>query len=276
MNITKKQMDEINQVQLKMFKEFVTVCNKLKLKYFLVHGSLLGAVRYDGFFPYDDDIDVAMPRKDYEILMDKGQELFSDNLFFQCNKTEGEYPLVFGKLRNSNTAFIQPVLDGLKINKGIYIDIFPIDNYPVKRFTVFKKNLLGKLYRVRLSSMFNTKKSMLNIIVSRMLKILMPNKKKTLMKLNNLYSDVPMTGKGILYGGKLIEKGIDISLFDESCELTFEKITAKGPKRYIDYLNLIYGDYKTFSPSEKYMQDNDLVEISAKIVDTKKSYKEYD
>ena len=121
MNINKKQMDEINNVQLKIFKEFVSVCKKLNLRYYLVHGSLLGAVKYNGFFPYDDDIDVAMPRKDYEIFIREGQNFLSNNLFVQSNLSEKDYPLVFAKVRDSKTCFIQPLIKNLNINKGIYI-----------------------------------------------------------------------------------------------------------------------------------------------------------
>ena len=69
MNLTLEKMNSINKVQLDIFKTFVKVCEVLNLKYYMVHGSLLGAVRYNGFFPFDDDIDVAMPRRDYELLI---------------------------------------------------------------------------------------------------------------------------------------------------------------------------------------------------------------
>ena len=130
MIITEQQMHDINMIQKEIFKSFINVCDQLRLKYYLVHGSLLGAVRCGGFFPFDDDIDVAMPRKDYDVFFSMGHALLRKGLFAQSVQSEPSYPLVFGKIRDSNTAFIQPVLKRVNVNKGIYIDVFPLDNYP--------------------------------------------------------------------------------------------------------------------------------------------------
>lgn len=67
------KLSDLQKVQLDIFKEFIRVCNLLNLRYFLVEGSMLGAKRHNGFIPWDDDIDVAMPRKDYEIFLEKSK-----------------------------------------------------------------------------------------------------------------------------------------------------------------------------------------------------------
>ena len=110
MIVNQKQMDEINTVQYEIFKAFHKVCSELGLKYYLVHGSLLGALRHKGFFPMDDDIDVAMPRRDYDILMTEGQKMMDNRFFVQSHFSEHDYPMLFGKVRANDTAFIQPVL----------------------------------------------------------------------------------------------------------------------------------------------------------------------
>lgn len=276
MNVTKKEIDKLNKIQLEIFKEFVKVCEKLNLNYFLVHGSLLGAVRYNGFFPYDDDIDVAMPRRDYEIFIKEGQNLLKEELFIQSNETEKNYPLVFAKLKNSNTTFIQPILNGLDVNKGIYIDIFPIDNFPKNKLLLCWYTLLEKIYRYRILPMFNLKKSFSAKFFACIAKIIVPNQYTALKKLNHLYADLPKTGEVILYGGKKADRGIDLKLFEKNVKINFEGLQVSAPADYKSYLNIIYGDYRNYSPSEKYMRDNDLVEISANILDTEKSYKEYE
>lgn len=272
MNITQEQMNDINNVQLKMFKEFACVCNKLNLKYYAVHGTLLGAYRCNGFFPFDDDIDVAMPRKDYDIFIEKGQQMLKDNYFIQCNKTEADYPLVFTKLRDSETTFIQPVLKKLNVNKGIYIDIFPIDFYSNSLTLKIKEKLLS----ARISNRLNAnKRSLLKKIISLLSCIIYPNWYSAMKKKDNLYVNMKKSENCIVYGGKIYEKNIPFDLFGNGTILDFEDIQISVPSNYKEYLNIIYGDCESYSPSAKYMVSDNLVEISADIVDTKKSYREY-
>ena len=233
MKITKEEMDEINIIQLKIYEEFVNVCKILKLKYYLIHGSLLGAIRYRGFFPYDDDIDVAMPRKDYDTFISEGQKYLSPNLFIQSNRTERDYPLVFAKIRNNDTTFIQPILNKLDINKGIYIDVFPIDNYPNDDKIIKKLKVKERLYKLRLSSMLNTNNSIIKKSVITILSFVYPNKYKILESLNNLYKNIPYTGKIIIYGGKDKERGINYSLFSNGEFVKFEKINSSVPIKTI-------------------------------------------
>ena len=276
MKVSKTEIDKINNIQFEIFKSFIEVCSKLNLKYYMVHGSLLGTVRYNNFFPFDDDIDVAMPRKDFEIFIEKGQKLLSDNLFIQCNKTEKDYPLVFAKLRNSDTAFIQPILDGLDVNKGIYIDIFPIDYYPENNFSTFKTNIMEKFYRIRVLAQMNKKRNIIKNIICKISKLILPNYNLAVEKLNDVYAKGNKSNKCIVYGGKKIEKGIDLSLFGDGRIANFRDIEVTIPDKFEKYLNIIYGNYSTYSPSKQYMVNDDLIEISANIVDTKKSYKYYD
>lgn len=274
MNITQKEMDDINNVQLNLFKEFIKVCNKLNLKYYMVHGSLLGAVKYKGFFPYDDDIDVAMPRKDYDIFIKQGQKHLSKNIFIQCNKTEKDYPLVFTKLRDSNTTFIQKNYEGYNINQGIYIDIFPIDFYPenINNITKIKE----KVYSIRVNSrMKNIKRTLKQKIFVTISKIIYPNWYKTIYKLDNLYKNYNNEFYCIVHGGKNTEIKIPFNIFGNGQKLEFENIEINVPEKYKEYLQIIYGDYNNYNPSAKYMVSKDLVTISAKKVDINKSYKEY-
>lgn len=277
MIINKKQMDEINAVQYDIFKEFHNVCEKLGLKYYLVHGSLLGALRHKGFFPMDDDIDVAMPRKDYEVFIRQGQAVMKKKFFIQSYLSEKEYPLVFSKVRVDGTAFIQPVLQNCNVNQGIYIDVFPIDNYPTSKYSLKWLRIKGWIYGLRTSERLSFQKddSITIRLITLLSKVLQPSWRHARNKYCELYNKVPDTGMVIVRGGKTKEVGIPFSLFGTPSHIQFETINAYAPNNTDTYLNLIYGDYMNYEPMGKDMVSDNEVNISAEIVDVNKSYKEY-
>lgn len=277
MYIDQDKMESINKVQLKIFKEFVNVCNELNLEYVVVHGTLLGALIHKGFFPMDDDIDVAMPRKDYNIFLKEGQKYMSQNLFIQSNNSDKEYPLIFAKVRDTTTAFIQPVLDKCSVNKGIYIDVFPIDYYPKSKLEVLKTSILSRILGLRVNVILNIPNtSIKHKVFQSISKIVMPSWNYAIKKLAGIYESYEDEGTLIVYGGKASEKGIPSSWFKRSVNLDFEGMVVKAPAMYDDYMRKIYGDYMNYSPSEKYMNNAGEVEISANIVDVNNSYVYYE
>lgn len=113
----------IQQEQLfELLQEFSKICEDHKLRYFLVGGTLLGAVRHKGFIPWDDDIDVAMPEEDYWRFLSL-QEFLPDGLVILTEQTSHRYPFYFSELCNMRVPFISENPSG---PAGIYIDIFPI------------------------------------------------------------------------------------------------------------------------------------------------------
>ena len=123
-------MNDLQRVEFDLLKNFVHICEKLDLKYFLVCGTALGAVKYKGFIPWDDDIDVALLREDYERFIRQAPALLPEGLFLQNYKSDPAFPQIYSKLRNSQTTYIESLVSGLPINHGVFIDIFPLDGYP--------------------------------------------------------------------------------------------------------------------------------------------------
>lgn len=115
-------------VELDLLFKFDSVCKKYGLKYFLIGGTLLGAIRHNGFVPWDDDIDVGMLREDYEKLLQIPQNEFPEPYFLQTPYTDEGYYFSFVKLRNSNTSAISSAFRYERFNQGLFIDIFPLDN----------------------------------------------------------------------------------------------------------------------------------------------------
>ena len=118
------------QVELEILKEFRRVCEELGLRYYLTAGTLLGAIRHRGVIPWDDDIDVAMPREDYDRFAREGAAKLAKTYCYQSYITEPNFPYYFAKVRKRGTVFLEPVLQDIQMKQGIYIDIFPLDQCP--------------------------------------------------------------------------------------------------------------------------------------------------
>lgn len=250
--------DRLKSCQLWMLKEFMRICEHLDLRYYVVGGTLLGAVRHQGFIPWDDDIDVAMPRADYERFLEKGQSLLPDNYFLQTFYTDPEFPANFAKIRDNRTTFIEKSVSEKHIHHGVYIDIFPLDYYPDGFFSRVILELRRFLMKMRISHEFTyrQKESTLKALLRKMLaaigRCLYPNLIQTLEKREHLYKSVP-PGRCICnYSGAWGRKEIwPAEWISESSELTFEGLTVPAPGEYRKMLLHFYGDYMTLPPQEK-------------------------
>ena len=123
-------MTALQEKEFELLKIFLSVCDTMKLTYYMVCGSALGAVKYQGFVPWDDDIDVALPRPDYDQFVREAAKYLPDHVFLQNYQTDAAYPGIGSKLRDSTTTFIEAEAAKLPINHGVYLDIFPLDGYP--------------------------------------------------------------------------------------------------------------------------------------------------
>ena len=108
-------------------------CRDHQLRYYIWAGTMIGAVRHKGFIPWDDDIDIAMPRPDYEQLIAHSAEWLPQPFEFVCAENDAAYPLPFGKVQDASTTLIERL--HLHYLGGIYIDVFPIDGVPASGFT---------------------------------------------------------------------------------------------------------------------------------------------
>lgn len=117
-------------MQMEMLQVVDQICSKHNIRYFAMGGTLLGAVRHQGYIPWDDDIDLAMFREDYERFKKIAMQEVSDPFFVQSPETEEDYALSHIKLRNSNSTSATRFDLEFKYNNGVFIDVFPMDNIP--------------------------------------------------------------------------------------------------------------------------------------------------
>ena len=138
---------EIQLVETGILKEFISICEKNSFKYYLYYGSLLGAVRHKGFIPWDDDIDISMPRADYERFLKIASKQLKEGYTLQHYRVDKNTPTYQAKVRKDNTLFVENYLNKLNTHKGIFVDIFPYDKVPEdeKQRSVYEK----KCWRLR-------------------------------------------------------------------------------------------------------------------------------
>ncbi|MDD6302278.1 MAG: LicD family protein [Bacillales bacterium] len=256
-------MNDLQKVELDLLKEFVRVCNENNLKYYLIGGTLLGAVRHKGFIPWDDDIDVAMPRKDYNKLM-KLKDEFPSYYFLQNYKTDPHYIYNYAKLRDSRTTYIENFYVCHKINHGVWIDIFPIDavskkKKPSKRFRHRFFYVWWNVYLMYLPGLFRKfhKKTFfkdlgLNIVA---LLTFLGNPFHLRNKWLDYYASHRNYDESVLvanYMGNIPNKAaMPKEFFLDGIEVEFEGNKYIGPKDYDGYLTWVYGDYMKLPPEEK-------------------------
>lgn len=264
-------MDDLKKAELDILKQFIKVCDKLKLDYFLLGGTLIGAVRHKGFIPWDDDIDVCMFRKDYEVFLKDGQKYLDKNYFLQTYETDNGYLNNFAKIRNSNTTFIESSVKNINMNHGIYIDIFPLDN--LYNYNKLKEKLIHyQLYK----HYYLEKGKTIQKIFVRLSNLLYNNKTKVQLckMLDSIYTkkNNEKVEKIVNYCGAwgVIRESHFVEDFRNSIDLKFEDIYAKAPEGYKRVLTDTYGDYMKLPPEEKRIAHH-----YSEIIDVKKSYKDY-
>lgn len=124
------ELKALQKQELEILCELRRICTKYELTYYITAGTLLGAVRHKGFIPWDDDIDIAMPLKDFKKFSRLCRTELAEQYFFQDHRSEKQYPFHFAKIRKNNTIVNDPFLAKLNIHKGLYIDIFPLVKCP--------------------------------------------------------------------------------------------------------------------------------------------------
>ena len=134
-------------VMLDMVKELDRICKKYDIPYFLYGGTLLGAVRHNGFIPWDDDLDVGVMRKDFKRLMKVLPQELPPHIVLQTNETDKNYFYFFAKLRDTRSFLDEGAYDRCFEYRGIFIDIFPFDKLQLPLQRLKLQSYAYTLYR---------------------------------------------------------------------------------------------------------------------------------
>lgn len=267
---TKIDLRKLQLIQLDILHIFDDICRSRNLWYFLLGGSALGAVRHGGFIPWDDDIDVGMPRPDYEQFIKFAQPLLPPHLFLQDYKSEPDCLLNFAKIRDSRTLYKEKLFAGLSIHHGVYIDVFPLDGGPdnkeeaerlLKRMKLYRFSLINRKtdYIRRKSLPASIGLSLMNPFVSlgtcyRMVDALC---------MRYSYDDAPYIANW--HGAWGTKEVVPREIFGGGRLVPFEDMTCPVPEDADRYLTCLYGDYKKLPPEEKRVSHHESVEIKLSI-----------
>ena len=129
--MTDSDLEKLHSLELDIAVTVKEICERHHIRYFLLAGSVLGAIRHKGFIPWDEDMDIGMLRDDYEQFLTACRDELDDNKYFlQTEDTDAAYALPFAKIRLNNTRIIEGFSKGVPCHQGIFVDIFPFDSVP--------------------------------------------------------------------------------------------------------------------------------------------------
>lgn len=249
-------------VELDLLKKLDQICRKHDLTYFASNGTLLGTVRHKGFIPWDDDLDVMMPRSDYEKLIEIAKQELDKPYILHLPDSKGQYYRNYLRLRNENTTAICRPDFGRDVCHGIFIDIFPIDVSPSSYWK--RKEQYLKLYSIYTLIMMRTydyknRNGAVELVkgsLKRLGEIKYPgnNGYMTMIRIHDewrtKYND---TASGYYYE-ITHKKHIYIykkEWLSKSVMMPFEDIEIPVPAGYNEILKSLYGDYMKLPPVDE-------------------------
>ncbi len=259
---------ECKEIQLKILEQVANICDENNLIYCICGGTLLGAVRHKGFIPWDDDIDICMPRKDYSQLISilKNQT--------QCDwlsvidgteQLETKYYLPFAKAVNNKTITKQL---GNNMEYGVFIDIFPLDKLPqqkIRRKLLMYKFILLRAIILSMTTDFTTEKYSYKLYLKKLLNMfskivgkdnIYKYYKKEIKKCSKINGSEYVGNTFPRYGQKEILKE---KLIFKTKKYTFENRKFYGPEDYDTYLSNFYGEYMKLPPEDKREDPHNIV-----------------
>ncbi len=269
-----QELRSIQYTELELIKLFVEICDKEKLIYYMLGGTMLGAVRHKGYIPWDDDADFGMPRGDYERFCKIASKYLPTGIRLSTFNGEAHYKYFGRLLSEKKKVKISGVIDSHESN--VWIDIFPLDGLPepsaIRLFHKIRLLVLRKLFNI---SNFNKDVPLhyahrawynqIGVFLCRHIPIQQffsaSAVKKYLDKALKAYPYEKSTWNLNMMGAYKFKEQFKQSTFGEGTFYDFEGMKLRGPKDYETYLTQLYGDYMILPPeSERNKHNTKLME----------------
>lgn len=265
-----QQMKEIQQINLQMAKYFVSFCEAHGLTCYFCGGGCIGAIRDQGFIPWDDDLDFFMPREDYEKLAQIWQQEHSDSRYvlLRASQTYNDHNS-FTTIRDRETTFIKTYQADLDIPHGIAIDIFPLDGAPDSKFARKMQKMWALVYALFCSQVVpKAKHGKLKVWLSRCLLRLFSSAKSRYRiwsfaekQMRKYPFEKAKYVTELCVGPKYMGNIYCKEDFASAIWVSFEDTNMPIPVGYDRYLRQVFGDYMTLPPKEAQVSHHDSVWI---------------
>ena len=272
---------QLQLVQRDILFKVVDVCDEHGIEYTLSCGTLLGAVRHQGFIPWDDDVDIEISVPDYYRFREIAQAALGEEYFVQTYLTDPNYHFAYTKIRKNNTAYFDEYKKYYKIHHGICIDVFPrIPNKPGFTLALKKKWLsLCNIIQIQDEEIKYYRKDYEELVgkpgvflLSAFSKLpLKPRQRLHTIMLDAVFNVDPAKFDHYSYVLGNITKILPREVYDgEPKRLLFEGRMLKVPYDYKRYLEIVYGDYMKLPPVEKRQRH-----FTDAVLDFENSYEQY-
>ena len=273
-NNNKHNLSDLQKRLLEMLAWFHDFCEKNHLVYYIIEGTALGAVRHQGFIPWDDDIDVGMPREDYNFLMNIFKQRINNYVLETPYSYNDQYIFPWCKLYDVNTTKIEHMRKEYKL--GIYIDVFPLDglgNSLIEARNRYKKiDFLNMFWATRVCA-WNSGRSLhknLSLVFSRIIPEKIISTKKLIQRIDKECMQISYSTSTFVSSALSTYRSKEImekEIYGRATKYKFEDIIVFGPEYPEKYLTIIYGDWMRLPPKEKQVSKHDYVYL-----DLNKSY----
>ena len=274
-----ENIDLLHEVDINIVNEVINICDKYSLKYYMLGGTMLGAIRHKGFIPWDDDIDLGMPRKDYEKFLEVAPNELSQNLKLVNYKKDTKYQYYITRILDIETKVEEERIGNDSKYTNASIDIFPIDGTP-NNFILRKIYFFRVLYHRALMSLCykdsidrKRKRSFIEKIFLYIMehfpieKMTTPYKQKE--KIDKLLRSQDVNKSkfiGNIMGAYRTKEIVPREYFGDGKFYKFENIKLRGLDMYDEYLKYTYGDYMKLPPEDKRKTHFKIIEIHGKRV----------
>ena len=273
-------IDLLHEVDMNIVKEVLRICEKYNLKYYMLGGTMLGAIRHQGFIPWDDDIDLGMPRKDYEKFLEVAPGEFPKELKLVNYKTDPKYQYYITRILDTETKVEEERIGNDSKYTNASIDIFPIDGTPnnsiLRKIYFFRvlahRALMSLCYKDSIDR--KRKRSKLEKVFLGIMeklpieKITTPYKQKE--KIDKLLrkQDIEKSKYiGNIMGAYRTKEIVPKEYYGDGKFYKFEDIELRGMDLYDEYLKYTYGDYMQLPPEDKRKTHFKIIEIHGKNVE---------
>ncbi|WP_288887379.1 phosphorylcholine transferase LicD [uncultured Eubacterium sp.] len=269
-------MSELQKKLLDMLKWFDKICEENNISYYAIGGTMLGAARHNGFIPWDDDLDVGLPREEYEKLSDIMTNNQEERYILETvNSEDKEYCYTFSKIYDTETILIENVKS--KFVRGIYIDVFPIDGLGSAvepDYSWYNKiNRRKQFFLARITGIRKGRSLIKNaaVIFARLIPEILIDNRELRINIDRMcqkYEYKKSTWVANLLGNWGKKEIVPITYFGEPKKYRFEDIEISGVEKPDEYLTHVYGDWRKLPSIDKQVSHHDYVYINLR-----KSYK---